>query len=165
LNISELNDFKRVYSGHIHWGQSNRNVTMVGNPYQMTRSDAGNKKGFYILDFEEANETFFENEYSPKFVRVYLNKYLDKTTKELTDICKNNRVDLYVPSSFLLKYQINPIIDILSLITKKLEASFNIYGLCERYVKNISTLDDTTKERVLNKLNSLYTNVIKEIRD
>ena len=185
LNISELNDFKRVYSGHIHWGQSNRNVTMVGNPYQMTRSDAGNKKGFYILDFEEANETFFENEYSPKFVRVYLNKYLDKTTKELTDICKNNRVDLYVPSSFLLKYQINPIIDILSLITKKLEvipfeddlisenellgedteASFNIYGLCERYVKNISTLDDTTKERVLSKLNSLYTNVIKEIRD
>jgi hypothetical protein len=91
---------------------------------------------------------------------------------------------LYVPSSFLIKYQINPIIDILSLITKKLEVipfeddltsdldlsddveqSYNIYGLCERYVKNISTLDDTTKERVLAKINSLYTNVIKETRD
>ena len=184
LNISELNDFKRVYSGHIHWGQSRRNVTMVGNPYQMTRSDAGNKKGFYILDFEKAEETFHENEYSPKFVRVYLNKFLDKTTKELEDICRNNRVDLYVPSSFLIKYQINPIIDILSLITKKLEVipfeddltsdldlsdeveqSYNIYGLCERYVKNISTLDDSTKERVLTKINSLYTNVIKETRD
>jgi hypothetical protein len=157
---------------------------MVGNPYQMTRSDAGNKKGFYILDFEKAEETFYENEYSPKFVRVYLNKFLDKTTKELEDICRNNRVDLYVPSSFLLKYQINPIIDILSLITKKLEVipfeddltsdldlsdeveqSYNIYGLCERYIKNISTLDDTTKERVLAKINSLYINVIKETRD
>lgn len=185
LALSDLINFRRVYSGHIHWGQHRGNVTMVGNPYQMTRSDAGNQKGWYILDFESGNEEFIENNHSPKFVRVYLNKFLDRSVGELKEICTNNRVDLYVPSSFLLKFQINPIIDILSPITKKLEVipfeddsgmdldnfdetldeSFNIYGLCEKYVRKISTLDDSTKDRVMHKINTLYTNVIKEVRD
>lgn len=185
LGLSDLVNFRRVYSGHIHWGQHRGNVTMVGNPYQMTRSDAGNQKGWYILDFESGEETFIENTYSPKFVRVYLNKFLDRSVGELKEICTNNRVDLYVPSSFLLKFQINPIIDILSGITKKLEVipfedesgadlddfdenldeSFNIYGLCEKYVRRISTLDDSTKDKVMHKINTLYTNTIKEVRD
>ena len=185
LGISDLVNFRRVYSGHIHWGQHRGNVTMVGNPYQMTRSDAGNQKGWYILDINEGTEEFIENTYSPKFIRVYLNKFLDKSVGELKDICTNNRVDLYVPSSFLLKFQINPIIDILSEITKKLEVipfedesnsegelfdeledeSFNIYGLCEKYVRRISTLDDSTKDKVMHKINNLYTSVIKEVRD
>lgn len=185
LSIAELVNFRRVYAGHIHWGQVRGNVRMVGNPYQMTRSDAGNQKGWYILDLESGIEEFMENTYSPKFIRVYLNKFLDRSVGELKDICTNNRVDLYVPSSFLLKYQINPIIDILSEITKKLEVipfedesnseydesddledeSFNIYGLCEKYVRRISTLDDSTKDKVMLKINSLYSNVIKEVRD
>lgn len=186
LSITDLVNFRRVYSGHIHWGQHRGNVTMVGNPYQMTRSDAGNQKGWYILDIESGDETFMENKYSPKFIRIYLNKFLDKTIGELKELCKNNRVDLYVPSSFLLKFQINPIIDVLSEITKKLEVvpfeddlssedltfdelhedeSFNIYSLCEKYVNRISTFDNGTKDRIMHKINSLYTNVIKEIRE
>ena len=100
LNTEDLIKFQRVYSGHIHWGQHRGNVTMVGNPYQMTRSDAGNKKGWYILDIESGEETFFENEHSPKFVRVRLNHLLECTLGELKAMCKNNRVDLYVPSEF-----------------------------------------------------------------
>ena len=184
LTLTELESFQRVYSGHIHWGQHRGNVTMVGNPYQMTRSDAGNEKGFYILNIEEGEEQFFENNYSPKFVRVYLNKFLDRSIGELEDICRNNRVDLYVPSSYLLKYQINPIIDVLSEITKKLEIipfetetvlegeefdenaeSFNIYGLCEKYVNRMSSLDETTKSKVLSKINNIYTNIIKEVKE
>lgn len=185
LNLTDLIKFRRVYSGHIHWGQKRGNVTMVGNPYQMTRSDAGNQKGWYILDLENGEETFIENDYSPKFIRVHLNKFLDRSVGELNDICKNNRVDLYVPSSYLLKYQINSIIDILSEITKKLEVipfedesnsdydllddvedeSFNIYGLCEKYVRRISTLDDSIKDKIMHKINTLYANTIKEVRD
>jgi len=185
LTLSELGDFRQVYSGHIHWGQKRGNVTMVGNPYQMTRSDAGNKKGWYILDFEKGKEQFIENQHSPKFVRVYLNKFLEKSIGELKGICENNRVDLYVPSSFLLKFQINPIIDILSPISKKLEIipyeddisndeemlfeesgeSFNIFGLCEKYVRKMSTVDESTKTKVLNKINSMYINIIKEVRE
>ena len=183
LTLTELTKFQRVYSGHIHWGQRSGNVTMVGNPYQMTRSDAGNKKGWYILDFENGEETFIENEYSPKFVRVYLNKHLDRSLSELKDICKNNRVDLYVPSGYLLKYQINPIIDELSKITKKLEvvpfetdlssdddlldesdSSFNIFGLCQKYVDTMRNIDESSKEKVLKKINEIYINIVKDDR-
>ena len=184
LNIDDLISFRRVYSGHIHWGQHRGNVTMVGNPYQMTRSDAGNKKGWYVLDFESGQETFHENLHSPKFIRVYLNKRVNQTISELKAECQNNRVDLYVPSEFLIKYQITPIIDILSTVTKKLdvipfeddsinfvefneeiEESFNIYSLCEKYVKRMSSLDESYKERVISKISTLYLNTIKNSRE
>jgi len=180
LFLDDIKQFQRVYSGHIHWGQHRGNVTMVGNPYQMTRSDAGNEKGFYLLDLENGNETFFENNYSPKFVRIYLNKFMDKSIGELKEICRNNRVDLYVPSTYLMKYQITPIIDILSELTKKLdvipfemdlmeideseemEGTFNIFGLCEKYIKSMPTIDEYYKERVINKITKIYEKTIKD---
>ena len=184
LNLDDLIKFRRVYSGHIHWGQSRGNVTMIGNPYQMTRSDAGNKKGWYILDLNDGKEQFFENEYSPKFIRIHLNRFLNSSLGELKDICKNNRVDLYVPSDYLLRYQITSIIDELSSITKKLEvipfeegihesieigedeseSTFNIFGLCRKYVDSMKSLDHGSKERVINKINQLYVDVVKEER-
>lgn len=182
LMLDDIDNFQRVYSGHIHWGQHRGNVTMVGNPYQMTRSDAGNPKGFYLLDIESAEETFFENNHSPKFVRIYLNKFIDKSIGELKEVCQNNRIDLYIPSSYLMKYQINPIIDALSEVTKKLdvipyeadlydensddedaqmEGTFNIFGLCEKHVKSMPTLDSVLKEKVLSKINEVYSETIK----
>ena len=148
----------------------------------MTRSDAGNPKGFYLLDIESAEETFFENNHSPKFVRIYLNKFIDKSIGELKEVCQNNRIDLYIPSSYLMKYQINPIIDALSEVTKKLdvipyeadlydensddedaqmEGTFNIFGLCEKHVKSMPTLDSVLKEKVLLKINEVYSETIK----
>lgn len=182
LMLEDIKNFQRVYSGHIHWGQHRGNVTMVGNPYQMTRSDAGNPKGFYLLDIESGEETFIENNHSPKFVKIYINKFLNKSVGELIEMSANNRVDLYVPSTYLVKYQINAIIDILSEITKKLDVipfeqdlydeledsefdnvgSMNIFNLCEKYVGGIKTLDDESKNRVLNKIDSIYKEILKD---
>jgi DNA repair exonuclease SbcCD nuclease subunit len=184
LNLSELTRFRRVYSGHIHWGQQRGNVIMVGNPYQMTRSDAGNKKGWYLLDLSSGEEKFQENEFSPKFIRVHLNRFLNSSLSELKSICQNNRVDLLVPSDYLLRYQINPIIDELSSITKKLEiipfeiessnlidadsieseSTFNIFGLCQKYVESMKSIDSVSKDRVINKINQLYVDIVKEER-
>ena len=181
LMLDDIKKFQRVYSGHIHWGQHRGNVTMVGNPYQMTRSDAGNEKGFYLLDFETGEERFFENNYSPKFVRIYLSKFMEKTIGDLKTACNNQRVDLYVPSMYLMRYQINPIVDILSEITKKLdvipyeadiyddgdeeetsnEGTFNIISLCEKYVQSIKTVDADIKVKVLSKINNIYNETIK----
>ena len=181
LMLDDINKFQRVYSGHIHWGQHRGNVTMVGNPYQMTRSDAGNEKGFYLLDFESGKETFYENNYSPKFVRIYLSKFMDKTIGDLKLACNNQRVDLYVPSMYLMRYQINPIVDILSEITKKLdvipyeadiyeedsdeedsnEGTFNIISLCEKYIQSIKTVDADIKVKILSKINNIYNETIK----
>ena len=97
---------KHVYSGHIHWGQSKRNITFVGNPYQMTRSDAGNKKGIYCLDLDAEGHQFYENTFSPKFVRFYLDKSLDLSLGRIKELCKNNFVDIYVRSEHLIKSEL-----------------------------------------------------------
>ena len=81
-----------------------------------------------------------------------------------------------------MKYQINPIIDALSEVTKKLdvipyeadlydensddedaqmEGTFNIFGLCEKHVKSMPTLDSVLKEKVLLKINEVYSETIK----
>lgn len=183
LKDEDLDKFKRVYSGHIHWGQVRGNVVMVGNPYQMTRSDAGNDKGWYLLDFETSEHEFYINEYSPKFVKIQMNHWKDRTLEELKNECENNRVDLYVPSTWLMKYNINPVIDELSKISKKLEiipfeldlssdetlnegdgAVYNIYDLCEKYVNGMSGVSETLREKMLKKINKVYLETVNENR-
>lgn len=182
LELKHLVQFKRVYTGHIHTAQKHKNVVVLGNSYQMTRSDSNNKKGFYLVDFETDKEKFFENKRSPKFIRVYLHKHLDNTIEELMEICKNNKVDLYV-DSVLLKYQIQiaQIIDTLSKVAIKLEIipfeantergvddeeleqNFNILGLCERYVKSLTYADDV-KIKLIDRIESMYNSILKEMR-
>lgn len=180
LHADDLKTYEKVYSGHIHWGQKRGNVTMVGNPYQMTRSDAGNPKGFYEFNFKTFEETFHENTYSPRFVRVHLNRYLENTLGDILDECKNNRVDLYVPSHYILKYQVNPIIDAISEVSRKLEVfpfeedqnieiegseleTLSIFEMCQKYITQMRSVDDSVKKRIESKISKLYNQTIKEI--
>jgi hypothetical protein len=48
--VDAFKNFQKVYSGHIHWAQSFKNVRMLGSPYELTRSDCGNTKSFWCLD-------------------------------------------------------------------------------------------------------------------
>lgn len=98
LDINNLN-LERVYSGHIHWSQQNSKVNLLGTPYEITRSDSNNKKGFWILDPETMEETQILNNYSPKYKRLYLKDCLEMTPKSLLNIIENSRLDLIVPVS------------------------------------------------------------------
>lgn len=98
LNINDLT-LERVYSGHIHWSQQNGNVNMLGTPYEITRSDFNNDKGFWILEPETMKETQILNNYSPKYKKLYLNHCLEMTPESLLNIIDNSRLDLIVPVS------------------------------------------------------------------
>ena len=77
--FSDIKKFKRVYSGHIHHRQEKDNLLLLGTQYQITRTDGNNVKGFYVIDFDDLDETFIPNFISPKFVKVYVNdKFLNK---------------------------------------------------------------------------------------
>ena len=102
LNVK---NFKKVYTGHIHTSQDYKNICYVGNPYQMTRSDTNNMKGFRCLDFSSGEEQFFENTYSPKFVKIYINKALENKLEDIIKVSTNNFVDVYVPNEYLMKYK------------------------------------------------------------
>ncbi len=180
INATECTQFKKVYTGHIHLSQEHKNIRYVGNPYQMTRSDANNMKGFWCMDLTNGEETFYENLYSPKFVKIYVNKALENTLGEILSSTENNFVDVYVPNDYLMKYQVTALIDEISKVSKRLDVipfeiddnhnmeeydldydkTLDTYNLCEKYVGSMS-LDEPTKKKVLKTLKKAYLEAIK----
>lgn len=180
LSIENLKKFNRVFTGHIHTGQVKDNIVVIGNSYQMTRSDMNNKKGFYLLDFNLDELTFFENKTSPRFIAIYLHQFLEKPIAELKKLCKGNRVDLYVESGLLVKCQITPLVDVISGLAIKLdiipfestsdtvdesqisETNLNILSLCSHYINKLSAYDDHFKTKLNTKVRELYNIIIRQ---
>lgn len=94
-----VNNFDFVYSGHIHYGQKVKNVTMVGSPFQTSRSDMDNEKYIYLLDFENKTEERFVNNYSPKFLKFDLDYAKSLKEDELKKLVENNFVDIVVDTT------------------------------------------------------------------
>lgn len=100
---STIYDTGKIYSGHIHKHDVAGNVTYIGCPYQLKRSDLGNDKGFYILDFNDdgtVNEKFVINTYSPKFLKVHFDDILELTINQIREFATNNYVDIILPSKY-----------------------------------------------------------------
>ena len=64
LDRKLFNKFDCAFSGHFHHKSTQDNITYLGNPYQMTWSDYGDKRGFHIFDTETRELEFIENPYS-----------------------------------------------------------------------------------------------------
>ncbi len=106
---------KRVYGGHIHYRQKvNDFITLIGCPYQMTRSDMGNKKGVYLLDLNSKEETFFENNYSPEFLSANFESILELPKTEILRIFQNKFVDLKVTRKWLEELDISGFVQTLN---------------------------------------------------
>ncbi len=168
--------FKRVYSGHIHFRQEKGNFILVGNPYQMTRSDRDNQKGIYLLDLETGNHTFYENNVSPKFIRYYINNILNMRMEEIESEIKDNFVDVFIPSNVLGKYNINKFMDYLDGVARKLEpriydeenpydiedgelsdfnGELNLMNIAAEYINSLE-YDDDLKARLKVSVQDLY---------
>jgi N-methylhydantoinase A/oxoprolinase/acetone carboxylase beta subunit len=101
--IEEFHKFGRVYSGHIHFAQEAKNIKMLGSPYELTRSDLGNRKSITLLDLESGEETEFENDFSPKFIKIGFDQVLEKTPAELEILFRNNFVDVLIDPKLAVK--------------------------------------------------------------
>lgn len=99
-SVDTFKNFQKVYSGHIHWAQSFKNVRMLGSPYELTRSDSGNTKSVWLLDLETLKETQFANTHSPKFLRFKLAWLLEQPMAEIQKMFENNYVDIMVDATW-----------------------------------------------------------------
>lgn len=174
-SVEVVKNFRKVFSGHIHWRQKINNVTFFGCPYQMTRSDIGNDKGLWLLDFEKETEEFIVNPISPKFLKIHLNELLNLTPIEIGKIVNNNFVDLTIPENFL------DIVDIKELQIwiknyRKLnifvvsetaenaieeapgENSFDLLEVVKKYIEKLPISDNAMKIS-FNKISELYSRV------
>lgn len=176
---------KRVYGGHIHYRQKVNNfITLIGSPYQMTRSDIGNKKGVYIVDLESFEETFLENNYSPEYITANFESLLELSREHISAIFKNKFVDLKVTRKWLEELDIPGFVQSLNtqrsiqiVETEEDESinfdvdfdfefeneatpKFDILSLSKELIGNLE-YDEETKNKVENKITLLF-EAIKE---
>ncbi len=172
--------YTRVYSGHIHFRQEKNKLLMVGVPYQLTRSDRDNPKGFDLVDLENMEETFFENHISPKFLRYNIKALYDMPLGKFKEQIENNFVDLFVPSQIATTNALSQLINEIQHISRKLEPNiyeedsyidkdfydineieemyknYNILNLCNMYVDGMKQ-DGELSIKLKSKLKQLYT--------
>jgi DNA repair exonuclease SbcCD nuclease subunit len=181
IDLSSMDKFKKVYSGHIHFAQTNKNFRMVGCPYQLTRSDMNNEKGIWLVDFENDTETYFKNDLSPNFMRIMFEKILDMEIEEVNSLIKNNFVDILVHPKWSLNFPFSTFSDELKgfkkldFIPRSTEVdengndiaefndtleNFDVLTLSEKVINATSHSDDI-KENLKLTIKKLYENVIK----
>lgn len=110
--VSEYAGFKRVYSGHIHYSQKVENISMLGSPYQLTRSDAYNKKGVTLLELNTGKETYWENTFSPQFLKFNFTDILQITPAIAKALFANNMVDIIIDGEKALKAPLNLLMEL-----------------------------------------------------
>jgi DNA repair exonuclease SbcCD nuclease subunit len=109
-NAVNMSEFKKaeVYAGHIHLRQNYKNIHYVGNPYAKVRGE-GDAKGITVLDIKTGKTEFYENTYSPKFLKENIYELMDVTVGELKERWKNNYVDIHVLGSDITKCRFDDI--------------------------------------------------------
>lgn len=85
---------KKVFTGHFHIRNSQNiddcETVYIGSPYQLTRNDIDESRGFTILDLETLNYEFIDNTKSLKYIQL---KFPEKFSKEKIE---NNIIDVHV---------------------------------------------------------------------
>jgi UDP-2,3-diacylglucosamine pyrophosphatase LpxH len=132
--IDAFKGFKQVYSGHIHYTQRSSNIAMLGCPYQLTRSDAYNAKGITLLDIASGTETYWENDRSPKFIKMKFTDVVEMSPAKINALFKNNFVDIYIDAESAIKSPINLFLDLLDATYRRVD----FHPLVEQ---NVSVID------------------------
>jgi DNA repair exonuclease SbcCD nuclease subunit len=175
-SVEEFDKFKKVYSGHIHYAQKSGNINMLGSPYEITRSDMDNRKGVTLLNVSDLKETYFPNDFSPKFKRFYFTDILESTQEDLEPLFANNFVDIMIDPVMSLKAPLNILTDILqsqrslkfhpydpdqanSLSQQIIDIEgrqFNVLDFIKEYIENLEH-DRDTKDKMYQSLVKLHT--------
>jgi DNA repair exonuclease SbcCD nuclease subunit len=112
---------KLVFSGHFHTRHekvySTGTILYVGNPFQMDFGDAGNSKGYHILDLDSMEYDFIENKISPLYEKLTLSELVEEgsITSRVKHIVANNIVKLKVDKN-ICQEDMNVLLSKLSLL-------------------------------------------------
>lgn len=110
--------FQRVYSGHYHHRSADGRIFYLGNQYQLTWHDHGDKRGFHVFDTSDRTMSFVPNP-----IDLFYQIDYDDSSMNIEDIPKMNL------SQFKNK--------IVKVLVNKRENSF-IY---DTFVNNLSNSD------------------------
>jgi DNA repair exonuclease SbcCD nuclease subunit len=167
-----------VLSGHFHKRELRKydkgKIYYVGSPYQQNFGDVGDERGVYILNLETEEINFFENNISPKHIKINLSQLQNGTQDAyyLKNNVPNNMVSFIIdenissdkvpllsskiqnlnPKFFRIDYKIKDDLDNLSQSSKEYTA-IDILQSIEDFV---SSLEVQHKPEIINYLNEIY---------
>lgn len=81
---------KLIFTGHFHtrdekhFKEDESTIVYVGNPFEMDFGDTLQRKGYYILDVDSLTYEFFENNITPKHIKIILSKLINVEDVEKT---------------------------------------------------------------------------------
>lgn len=134
IDVGEFSGYEKVFSGHIHIKQTNKNFIFIGSPYQMDRNDIGDKKGMTVLDVVSGEVDFVPNDISPEFKKIKLQDDNDFDVLERVDTDKYF-VDLEIYNSVLIG-------------TGNLGKRKKLEGILDKKVfSNVDYVNDVVKEK------------------
>lgn len=138
IDVDEFNNFIKVYSGHIHIVQAEKNFTFVGNNFEMDRNDRDNQKGIFILDVINNSESFIANNISPKFKRVFI--MTERDIDKLDSVSTKDYIDLFISNSLLINNR---------KLRRKLEILLETGNFASvEYIDDINSTDEETNENI-----------------
>jgi hypothetical protein len=106
-----------VFSGHFHirkeYPQKTGKVVTIGSPVELDWGDCDNTKGFYVLHPKDMSYDFYENDFSPRHIKIYFSKL--KARKEKLTNVQGNYIKFVVDD----KYKFEHVMKILNAINLK----------------------------------------------
>ena len=165
-----FNNYGITFSGHFHsrkmLTRGDSVIQYIANPYELTRSDYGQEKGFCVLDTDTMTYEFINNDVSIKHKKYTYPDKLNKTDIEgnIIDVLVNIgtshneqefqkymlEIESYKPFDVDLKLINN--IDVKSNVDYKVQ---NTEELIEEYISDVE-IDDDLKTKVNTKIIELY---------
>jgi DNA repair exonuclease SbcCD nuclease subunit len=177
LNSEIFSGFKKVFSGHYHTPSSKKlgktEIVYIGSPYQMTRNDKNETKGFIVLNLETLRYKRVANTVSTKFIEVeypeipepevvagnIVDALITINKKDLT----GNIIDKYVEKLEKMNpaEKINVVLNVINDHLSDFETVKNkitsVKDLIELYINNDKEIDD--KDQLLKIIMDIYDEV------
>jgi len=173
------NTKKKFFSGHFHirskQNKNNGEIIYIGAPYQMTRNDINEQRGFCILDLENISYEYVNNEVSLQYVQInFPDKFTAKSIKgniidvyiQFNDGYNEKKVDRYIKYIEQCEPADKPNIFVVnnSEIDSELSIDgYNVKSLSDLMKDYITNLDIKNKDEIYNILIELYQEAKGEI--
>lgn len=113
LDVTDIKNIKKLFSGHIHKRQEFQKYIYIGSPFHTKRSDINNEKGVYLFDPKKNKETFTTNDFSPIYQKIPLETILELPLIDAKKIFANNYTDIIVPDKYIHLFNLTKFIDLL----------------------------------------------------
>lgn len=182
-----LSPYKKVLSGHYHTphSSSDDHITYVGTPYTLTFNDAGDRRGFHILDTETLELEFIENpvchhevfefdadEYTPGELEIDNAELVNLSVKVSNPVNKKRKIDwnpisekigkLYHSMRVEYTDDVTSTADIIAEIDDSEIGTKGTGDYINTYVETLE-LDEDAKKRVDKIANSLYHEALSQM--